>query len=731
MKKTWDFINNFEKDEMGGIRLLIMSVLVAAFLSTIVLGILDINSSFMLVLSIVLFISFILAYFNFTTFGSWMALVTSLAILSILVFKNNGIRDTAVMGLIVVLIAAGLLAGKTGTLVVGSIIILEIGIYGSLEEVGIVSNNYGFKNNFADYLSLSLAIGLVTVLQWLVITRLNNMVVSSKVELAERKKIQAQLEEAETRYRGLVESVPLVIYVAEPGVAGKWHFVSPQISKMTGFNQEEWINEPRLWYSRVHPDDRDRTMQDEAEALHEGKMPKLEYRLLTKDERYIWISDESYVFVDSSKLLVQGFMLDITSRKLAEEQLTKHIAELQAVHGISKNLIQKTDLQKLIFATGEQLRLSLNANNVLISIHDPNTNLIHFPYDFEEGTPRKDVPIRFGEGITTRIMEGKRPVIIENDWKRRAAEMNVINTSSIPAKSSVSVPIMTDEKVIGVISLESTEREFAFSENDAQLLMTIAANLAVAIEKTRLQESVQKEMEIQEKLIRELEVKNEELERFTYTASHDLKSPLITIRGFLGYLEQDARTGNFDRLNADIQRISDATEKMHRLLSELLELSRVGRVMNEKQSVPFDAIVMEALRRVEGQLKEKQVKVQVGSEFPIVHVDKERLIEVIQNLTDNAVKFMGNQPSPIIEIGHVTEDGRPIFFVRDNGIGIKTDFHKRIFNLFDKLNPATEGTGVGLALVKRIVEVHGGSIWVDSHEGSGATFYFTLSENSE
>ena len=385
----------------------------------------------------------------------------------------------------------------------------------------------------------------------------------------------------------------------------------------------------------------------------------------------------------------------------------------------------------MIFATGEQLRLSLNANNVLISIHDPNTNLIHFPYDFEEGTPRKDVPIRFGEGITTRIMEGKRPVIIENDWKRRAAEMNVINTSSIPAKSSVSVPIMTDEKVIGVISLESTEREFAFSENDAQLLMTIAANLAVAIEKTRLQESVQKEMEIQEKLIRELEVKNEELERFTYTASHDLKSPLITIRGFLGYLEQDARTGNFDRLNADIQRISDATEKMHRLLSELLELSRVGRVMNEKQSVPFDAIVMEALRRVEGQLKEKQVKVQVGSEFPIVHVDKERLIEVIQNLTDNAVKFMGNQPSPIIEIGHVTEDGRPIFFVRDNGIGIKTDFHKRIFNLFDKLNPATEGTGVGLALVKRIVEVHGGSIWVDSHEGSGATFYFTLSENSE
>jgi signal transduction histidine kinase len=149
-------------------------------------------------------------------------------------------------------------------------------------------------------------------------------------------------------------------------------------------------------------------------------------------------------------------------------------------------------------------------------------------------------------------------------------------------------------------------------------------------------------------------------------------------------------------------------------------------VASEKQDIPFDTIVAEALRRVEGQLKEKQVEVQVGSGLPVVHVDKERLIEVIQNLTDNAVKFMGGQPHPHIEIGFVPQDEHPVFYVRDNGIGIKKDFHKRIFGLFDKLNPDTEGTGVGLALVKRIIEVHGGSVWVDSQEGAGATFYFTL-----
>lgn len=153
--------------------------------------------------------------------------------------------------------------------------------------------------------------------------------------------------------------------------------------------------------------------------------------------------------------------------------------------------------------------------------------------------------------------------------------------------------------------------------------------------------SLKKELDIQEKLIRELEVKNEELERFTYTASHDLKSPLITIRGFLGYLEQDARKGNFDRLNTDIQRISDATEKMHRLLSELLELSRIAGLRTKSKMFLLGALLQMPLKRVEGQLQEKQVSIAIGSDLPTVCVDKERVIEVVENLVDNAIKFMG------------------------------------------------------------------------------------------
>ncbi len=230
-----------------------------------------------------------------------------------------------------------------------------------------------------------------------------------------------------------------------------------------------------------------------------------------------------------------------------------------------------------------------------------------------------------------------------------------------------------------------------------------------------------------ENFISELETKNAELERFTYTVSHDLKSPLITINGFLGHLQDDIASGNTDRMEHDSQRIHEAVEKMDQLLKELLELSRIGRLMNPPELVPFEGLAREALVIVHGQLETRGVTFTLGPDLPIVYGDRQRLIEVLQNLIDNAVKFMGDQPNPHIEIGQQgEEDGKPVFYVKDNGIGISPEYHERVFGLFDKLDAKTEGTGIGLALVKRIIEFHGGRIWVESAAGEGSTFYFTL-----
>jgi signal transduction histidine kinase len=233
----------------------------------------------------------------------------------------------------------------------------------------------------------------------------------------------------------------------------------------------------------------------------------------------------------------------------------------------------------------------------------------------------------------------------------------------------------------------------------------------------------------QKRLIAELEAKNSELERFAYTVSHDLKSPLITIRGFLGFLEKDAAAGNIERFRTDVGRISNATNKMQQLLNGLLELSRVGRIINPVQLVPFDEIAREAIAIVQGQIEAFGAEVIIQEGLPSVFVDRARMVEVVQNLLDNAVKFSSQQLNPRIEIGTRGADdtGKSIFFVRDNGLGIDPQYHERIFGLFNKLDAQSEGTGIGLALVKRIIEYHGGRIWVESDGLSkGSTFYFTL-----
>lgn len=248
-------------------------------------------------------------------------------------------------------------------------------------------------------------------------------------------------------------------------------------------------------------------------------------------------------------------------------------------------------------------------------------------------------------------------------------------------------------------------------------------------EKVKAQEQVQKLNDELQERVRELEAKNTELEQFTYTVSHDLKAPIITIKGFLGFLDKDVAEGKQEHVHKDVIRINEAVDKMHRLLSELLELSRIGRMMNAPETIPFNGLVQDALDNIHGRLEPRGITVLTQPNLPAVHGDRQHLTEVLQNLLDNAAKYIGERSDPRIEIGQQGEDaerGKLIFFIRDNGIGIAPEYHERIFGLFNQLDPKAEGTGIGLALVKRIIEAHGGRVWVESAEGKGATFYFTL-----
>ncbi|MBI5835208.1 MAG: HAMP domain-containing histidine kinase [Armatimonadetes bacterium] len=233
-------------------------------------------------------------------------------------------------------------------------------------------------------------------------------------------------------------------------------------------------------------------------------------------------------------------------------------------------------------------------------------------------------------------------------------------------------------------------------------------------------------------LIGRLEDSNAELERFTYTASHDLKSPLITIRGFVGRLQADIGAHRTDRVDDHVARIEAASEHMARLLDDLLELSRIGRLSNASEPVAVADLVAQARELLAGSWDalDREVVLEVASDLPVVRGDRPRLVEIYQNLLDNALRFTDEQARPRITAGCAGADavsGWPLLFVRDNGVGFDPAYADRVFRLFEQLDPGRGGTGIGLALVRRIVEVHGGRVWAESDgPGTGACFWFTL-----
>lgn len=235
-----------------------------------------------------------------------------------------------------------------------------------------------------------------------------------------------------------------------------------------------------------------------------------------------------------------------------------------------------------------------------------------------------------------------------------------------------------------------------------------------------------------DRLMVSLETKNSEIEQFIYTVTHDLKSPLVTINGFVGLLAKDANEGNETRIAEDIQYISNASSSMDVMLTELLEFSRVGRLDNPHEKIIMNELVNEVVQLLQGSILASKANIKIQPHLPNVIADRPRIKALLQNIIENAIKFMGDQAQPRIEIAAHTEANQTVYTIKDNGIGIAKPYQEKVFGLFEHLDPEVLGTGMGLALVKRIVGVHNGRAWLESDgEGCGCTLFFTLPQQKE
>lgn len=232
-----------------------------------------------------------------------------------------------------------------------------------------------------------------------------------------------------------------------------------------------------------------------------------------------------------------------------------------------------------------------------------------------------------------------------------------------------------------------------------------------------------------EGLIAELAERGAALERFTYSVAHDLRAPVFTIEGFVGLVEQDLDHGRNDRARTDLRTIRSAANKMRRNLDELLRLLQAGRQSYQKVEVELGEAAADAVQALAEKIDGAEVEIE--PDLPSVPADPLRLGEVLRNLLDNALTHMGRPEGARIEIGARLDGEETVVYVRDNGVGIDPRYHERIFELFERLDASSPSTGLGLTLVRRIVERHGGRVWVESEGlGRGATFCFTLGETS-
>jgi len=257
----------------------------------------------------------------------------------------------------------------------------------------------------------------------------------------------------------------------------------------------------------------------------------------------------------------------------------------------------------------------------------------------------------------------------------------------------------------------------------------LSRSISYAIERKKSEEKLllaqnNLEKKVHERTI-ELKERYDEIEQLVYAISHDLILPLVTIKGFLGYLKKDAASGSRQRIEIDLGLMGDAVERMEALLVRALDISSIGKLSNARTKVLFGEIVQEALSLAADKIRSSGAGIIVADDFPMVNVDRPRIVDVLVNLIDNCIRYASDKGPLQIEIGYQAKEGETVFFVKDDGPGMDPLLQKDIFRLFYRGSDA-ENPHAGLALSRRIIEVHGGRIWIESVVNKGCAVYFTI-----
>ncbi|MBD3884076.1 GAF domain-containing protein [Phormidium tenue FACHB-886] len=543
-----------------------------------------------------------------------------------------------------------------------------------------------------------------------------------------RKQAEAALRKSEERFQLIARTTNDAVW--------DWNLLTDQvwwnegIETLFGYSMQNIGNDAGWWYDNIHPDDREWVSATIRSVIDQGEYWSGEYRYRRADGSYAHVADRGYVIhaPDGKPIRMLGGMTDISDRKQAQEALQLQNQRTQLFAEVTLKIRQSLQLQEILQTAVTEVRQILNADRVLVYRLWTNGMgsgvaedvLPGFPSVLGQTFPQEVFPPESARLYT----KGRIGTLTDVEGDKAIPSCLVGYLRQFKVQAKLVVPIMAKEELWGLLIAHQCSQPRQWQDAEAELLKQLADQIGIALTQAQLLEQ-----EIRQR--QELARSNTELQQFAYIASHDLQEPLRMVTSYLQLLERRYK----GKLDADaddfINFAVDGAIRMKTLITDLLLYSRVGTHGKAFEHIDSRLAVERALANLTLAIEESGATVLYDA-LPEVTADLSQLTQLFQNLISNAIKFRGEAP-PIIQIAAQTHDQSWLFSVQDNGIGIEPQYAERIFVIFQRLHNRSEypGTGIGLALCKKIVERHGGKIWIQSDPPQGTTFYFTLPKTGE
>ncbi|RUR72330.1 PAS domain-containing protein [Chlorogloeopsis fritschii PCC 9212] len=570
-------------------------------------------------------------------------------------------------------------------------------------------------------------------------------------DITERKQAEAGLQKSEERLQLVIDAINDAIW--DWDIVYNNCFCSKRFYQFLGLPpKEEQRHFYEFLYQLVHLQDRERFAELLYQHLELNQPCQMEVRLRQTNGSYNWFLIRGKAIRDAKgrPLRMLGALSDISERKRAEDELKQQHQRSQLLAEITLKIRQSLRTEEILQTTVTEIQKLLHSDRVLIFQlgHDGSGTVVQEAVvpDCNSILTQKLFEPCFHQEYQEAYRQG-RIHVVPNIATANLHPCHREFLENLSVKAHIVVPIILRDTLWGLLIAQQCLEPRDWSNFEIDLLQQLANQIGIALSQAQL---LEQEMRQREELARS----NTELEQFAYVASHDLQEPLRMVTSYLQLLERKYKNKLDSKADEFIAYAVDGASRMQILINDLLRFSRISTRAQPFETVDCNLILQQAIANLKVAIAESGAVITHTEALPQVIADATQLTQLFQNLINNAIKFK-SELTPQIEIGVTRVEGigtrgqgdretrgkgeefshsptpqipEWLFWVRDNGIGIEPQYRDRIFVIFQRLHARGKypGTGIGLAICKKIVERHGGRIWVESEAGQGATFYFTI-----